>query len=67
MSALQEEFNDRIISIGLWPPGLLDLSVCDFNLWGNLKIKVYRNTPCSAEALQNEIRNVVASISADKL
>jgi hypothetical protein len=33
-------------------------------LWGNLKGKVYRNTPRTAEALQNEIRNVVASISA---
>jgi hypothetical protein len=51
----------------LWPPRSPDLSVCDFYLWGNLKGKVYRNTPRTAEALQNEIRNVVASISADEL
>jgi inhibitor of nuclear factor kappa-B kinase subunit alpha len=67
ISALQEVFDDRIISTGLWPPRSPDLSVCDFYLWGNLKGKVYRNTSRTAEALQNEIRNVVASISADEL
>jgi hypothetical protein len=29
MSALQEVFDDRIISTGLWPPRSPDLSVCD--------------------------------------
>jgi hypothetical protein len=67
MSALQEVFDDRIVSTGLWPPRSPDLGVCDFYLWGDLKGKVYRNTPHSAEALQNEIRNVVALISADEL
>jgi hypothetical protein len=67
MSALQEVFDDRIISTGLWPPRSLDLSVCDFYLWGNLKGKVYRTSPCTAEALQNEIRNVVTSILAHEL
>jgi hypothetical protein len=66
MSALQEVFNDRIISTGLWPPRSPDLRVCDFYLWGNLKGKVYRNTPSTAETFQNEIRDVVSSISADK-
>jgi hypothetical protein len=51
----------------LWPPRSLDLSVCDFYLWENLKGKVYRNTPRTAAALQHEIMNVVASISADEL
>jgi hypothetical protein len=40
MRALQEVFNDRIISTGLWPPRSSDLSVCDFYLWGILKGKV---------------------------
>jgi hypothetical protein len=66
MSALQDMFDDRIISTALWPPRSPDLSVCDLFV-GNLKGKVYRNTPRTAEALQNEIRNVVASISADEL
>jgi hypothetical protein len=64
---LQEVLNDRIISAGLWPSGSPDLSVRDFYLWVYLKGKVYRNTPRTADALQNEIWNVVASISADEL
>jgi hypothetical protein len=36
-------------------------------LWGNLKGKVYRNVPDTSEALQNEIRNVVALVLADRL
>jgi hypothetical protein len=67
MIALQVMFDDRIISTGLWPLRSPDLSVFYFYLWGNLKGKLYRNTPRIAEALQNEIRNVVASISADEL
>jgi hypothetical protein len=66
MSALQEVYDDSIISIGLWPPRSPDLSVCDFYLWLKLKGKAYRNTPCTTEALQIEIRNVVSLISADK-
>jgi hypothetical protein len=50
---LQEVFNDRIFSTGLWSPRSPDLSVCDICLWENLKGKVYRNTPRTAEALQN--------------
>jgi hypothetical protein len=67
VSELQEVFDDRIISTGLWPPRSPDPSVCDFYLWGNLKGEVYMNTPRTAEALQNEIKSVVASISADEL
>jgi hypothetical protein len=51
----------------LWPPRSLNLSVCDFYWWGNLKGKVYRNNTRTAEALQNEIRNGTASITADKI
>jgi hypothetical protein len=43
MSALQEVFDDRIITTRLWPPRSPDLSVCDFYLWGSLKGNVYRN------------------------
>jgi hypothetical protein len=43
------------------------IAICDIYYWENLKRKVYRNTPRLAEALQNELRNVVASILADKL
>jgi hypothetical protein len=49
--------------------GLQDcqILVFDFYLWGNLNGKVYRNTSRTAEALENKIRNMVASISADEL
>jgi hypothetical protein len=33
--------------------------------WESPKGKAYRNTPHTAEALQNEIRNVVAPVLAD--
>lgn len=65
-SALQHVIDDRIISTGLWPPRSPDLSVCDFHLWGNLKVRAYRNTTSTVEALQNKIRNVIASISTDE-
>jgi hypothetical protein len=67
MVAIREVFEDRIISRGLWPPRSLDLSFCDFYLWGNLKGKVYKNNPRVIEALQNEITSVVASITVDEL
>jgi hypothetical protein len=41
--------------------------VCDFYLCGNLTGKLYRNASHTSEALKNEIRDVTASISADKL
>jgi hypothetical protein len=59
MVAIREVFEDRIISRGLWPLRYPDLSFCDFYLQGNLKGKVYKNNPCSTEALQNEITLVI--------
>jgi hypothetical protein len=44
-----------------------DLSICDFYLWGNLKGKVYKNNPRTADALKTEIRNIVCSINGDEL
>jgi hypothetical protein len=43
------------------------ISICDFYLWGNLKGKVYKNNPQTADALKTEIRNIVRSINGDKL
>jgi hypothetical protein len=66
LSSLQEAFNDSINSTRLWPPRSPDLSVCDFYLWGNLRGRGHKSIPRTAKAIQNEIRNVVASISADE-
>jgi hypothetical protein len=59
MVAIREVFEDRIISRGLRSPTSIDLSFCDFYLWGNLKGKDYRNNPRTNEALQNEITRVI--------
>jgi hypothetical protein len=42
---LNEVFENRLISRGLWPARSPDLNPCDFYLWGNLKDKVYSNNP----------------------
>jgi hypothetical protein len=67
MVAIQEAFEDRIISRGLWTPRTPDLSFCDFYLWGNPKGKVYKNNPRSTQALQNEITHVICPITVDQL
>jgi hypothetical protein len=45
----------------------LPRSICDFYLWGNLKGKVYKNNPRTADVLKTEIRNIVLSINGDEL
>jgi hypothetical protein len=68
MQRLRDAFDDeQIISQGLWPPRSPNLSVCDFHLWGNLKGKVYKNNPRTADAPKTEIRNTMRSINGDKL
>jgi hypothetical protein len=68
MQRLRDVFDDeQILSQGLWPPRSPDLSICDFYLWGNLKGKVYKNNPRTADALKTEIRNIVHSINGDEL
>jgi hypothetical protein len=67
MVAIQEVFEDRIISRGLWPPRFPDLSLLRIYLWRNLKEKVYKNNPRSIEALQAEITCIIGSIAMHKL
>jgi hypothetical protein len=38
-----------------------------FYLWVNLKHKVYRKNPCTLEASQNEIQNIILEIMEGKL
>ena len=67
MHALEQVFDDRIISQGLWLPRSPDLSSCDSYLWGDLKHKVYRNNPRTLEALEIEIRQVIGEIPEAEL
>ncbi|MDA5927441.1 hypothetical protein M9999_15270, partial [Listeria monocytogenes] len=47
-----------------WPPRSPDLTPMDFFLWGYLKAKVYDTNPRSIEALKENIRREMTSISA---
>jgi hypothetical protein len=39
----------------------------NFYIWGNLKVKVFKNKPHSIEALYNEITHITGSITIDQL
>jgi hypothetical protein len=42
MAEIQSFFGDCVISKGLWPPRLPDLTPPDYLLWGYLKGRVYQ-------------------------
>jgi hypothetical protein len=67
MVEIRKVFEDGIISRELWPQGSPDLRFCDFYLWGNLKVKVYKNRARNTEALRNEITRVIGSITMGQL
>ena len=58
---------ERTISKGLWPPCSLDLSSCDFYLWGTLKQKVYANNPHNLDQLKENITNAIRRITREEL
>lgn len=45
-----------------WPERSLDLSACDFWLWGYLKSKIYARKPQSRRDLKNIIINKISAI-----
>jgi hypothetical protein len=67
MNVLNELFEDRLISRGLWPARSPDSNSCDFYLWGNLKDKVYSNNPPTLGELKQSIRETITSIEASEL
>ena len=52
MTIIQNVFDDRVISRGLWRARSPDLNPCDFYICGTLKSKVYANILHSLEELQ---------------
>lgn len=50
-----------------WPPRSLDISRCDFVLWGYIKERVLSNLATSIEEHKAEIQEAVFSISEDTL
>ena len=57
MKIIREIFQDRVITVSLWPPRFLDLTVCDYcYLWGKLKNKVYVRNPNRLHELNELLR-----------
>ena len=55
MAEIQSFFGDRVISKGLGPLHLPDLTPPDYFLWGYLKGRVYQNKPQTIDALKANI------------
>jgi hypothetical protein len=67
INVLNEVFENRLISRGLWPARSPDLNPCDFYLWVNLKDKVYSNNPHTLVGLRQSIRETISSIEFSEL
>jgi inhibitor of nuclear factor kappa-B kinase subunit alpha len=67
ISVLNEVFENRLISRGLWLARSPDLNPCDFYLWGNPKDKVYSNNPLTLVELKQSIRETISSIEVSEL
>ncbi|KAG2468228.1 IF172 protein, partial [Polypterus senegalus] len=61
MAENESFFGNRVISKGLWPPQLPDLT-SDFFLWGKLKGKVYQNKPRTVEIFKENTQREIAAI-----
>jgi hypothetical protein len=56
-------FGDHIISKGLWPPHLPDLSPPYYFLWDYIQDSAYCNNPHNLDELRTSIFNITANIS----
>jgi inhibitor of nuclear factor kappa-B kinase subunit alpha len=67
INVLNEVFENRLVSRGLWPARSPDLNPCDFYLWGNLKDKVYSSNPYTLVERKQSIRETISSIEVSEL
>jgi inhibitor of nuclear factor kappa-B kinase subunit alpha len=67
INILNEVFEDRVISCGLWPARSPDLNPCDFYPWVNLKDKVYSNNTHKLVELKQSICETISSIEVNEL
>jgi hypothetical protein len=67
INVLNEVFENRLISRGLWPARSPDLNPFDFYLWGNLKDKIYSNDPHILDELKQSIYETITSIKVSEL
>ena len=69
MTAVRAAFPNHVISrFGdlPWPPRSPDLSMCDFYLWGFLKLRVYAAKPRTLEELKTATRENIQEIGEEK-
>ncbi len=52
MEFLHKIFNNRLVSIGLWPPRSPHLTPLFFFLWGHSKNKIFATPPAIEELKQ---------------
>jgi len=67
---LSETFEERLISRHgpvNWPPRSCDITPVDYFLWGYVKSKVYADKPQTLDALEVNIRRVIANIRPEML
>ena len=62
LTFLQIIFGSRIISINLWPPKSLDLTLPDIYLWGAMKNKIYCSNPRSINELKETITDYIQKV-----
>ena len=69
MQLLKQHFTDARVISGhfptTWPPRSLDITPCDFWLWGFLKVNIYSRRPVSVADLKDSIRCHDLDIRAD--
>jgi hypothetical protein len=66
-NVLNEVFENRLISRGLWPARFPDINPRDFYLWGNIKDKVYSTNNHTLVKLKQSIRETISSIEVSEL
>jgi len=64
MAEIQSFFSERIISKGLWPLCLPDLTLPDYFSWGYPKGRVYQNKPRTIDALKANITEEIKAVTA---
>ena len=67
MAEIQPFSGDPVISRGLWPTRLPDLTPPDYFLWGYLKGRVYRNKPRTIDDFETNITEEIQAVTADVL
>ncbi len=67
MEFLCKFFNDRLVSIRLWPPRSPKLTPLFFFLWGYLKNKIFATPPATIEELKWRITMEIQNITQKTL